>query len=60
MTSRCASRRQRSVHMRPPRDGGRSPKSARDAPARLRRVLDHQGAPPKTRRAKLLAAFAKP
>ena len=30
MTTRCASRRQRSLHRRPPRDGSRLPKSARD------------------------------
>lgn len=35
MTTRCPSRRQRSLHMRPPRDGSRLPKSARYAPAKL-------------------------
>ena len=39
MTTRRASRRQRSLHRRPPRDSSRLPKSVRDAQQKLRRVL---------------------
>ena len=56
MTTRCASRRQRSLHMRPPRDGGRLPKKRPRRSAKLRRVLYRQAPRLKTRRAKLPAA----
>ncbi len=63
MTTRGASRRQRSLPMRPPRDGRRLPKTARDAPQSLAVVFIVRLRASKTRRAKLpphAAAFAKP